>query len=80
MKLAAIAIFQSHDRKRQNMPTSSLNNTMTMVSGVSVLVSAFWPPLATGWLDTAHLFLAACLWLGQEQEASSQKPSQGPDT
>jgi hypothetical protein len=45
-----------------------------MVSGVGVHVSTFWL-LATGlWLlVTDHFLLAACLWLGQEQEASSQR-------
>jgi len=33
-----------------------------------LLVAGYWLPV------TAHLFLAACLWLNQKQEANSQGP------
>jgi hypothetical protein len=83
-----LPFFKGHDRKRQNMPTNKffgpkfISSSETMVSDVSVLaVTGYWRLAAGLWLlDTAHLFLAACLRLGQEQEASCQKPSQVPDT
>jgi hypothetical protein len=37
-----------------------------------LLATGCWPLASGRWLlVTAHLFLAVCLWLGQQQEASS---------
>jgi hypothetical protein len=45
-----------------------------LATGFWRLVTGYWPLSSGRWLlVTAHLFLAVCLWFGQQQEASSQK-------